>query len=166
MRELETERLRLRPLRASDLDAILAIYHEPRAEKWIGAHSRAEVAAELDFYARHEANHGWAPLAVEERASGTLIGDCGLVPLELRGPEIELMYDLHPDHWGRGLASEAVAAVMADGFSVTGAETIIAVVRPDNLASIRVLEKADFRATGETVAYGESLLRYERSRPG
>ncbi len=165
MRDLETERLRLRPLRASDLDAILAIYHDPRGEEWIGPHTRAEVAAELDFYARHEADHGWALLAVEERSTGELIGDCGLVPLELRGPEIELMYDLHPDHWGQGLASEAVAAVMAEAFDVTGADAIIAVVRPDNPASIRVLEKAAFRATGQTVAYGESLLRYERSRP-
>ncbi|HUA11317.1 MAG TPA: GNAT family N-acetyltransferase [Solirubrobacteraceae bacterium] len=164
MSELTTERLHLRPLRATDLDAILAIYHDPRAEKWIGPHTREEVAAELEFYARHEAEHGWAPLAVEDRASGALIGDCGLVPLELRGPEIELMYDLDPDYWGRGLASEAAGAVMADAFTITGATTIIAVVRADNPASIRVLEKTGFRPAGTTFAYDEELLRYERSR--
>lgn len=164
MAVITTARLRLRPLGAGDLDAILEIYHDTRAADWIGPHTREEVAAELDFYARHETDRGWAPLAVEEAAGGRLIGDCGLVPLELRGPEIELMYDLHPDYWEKGLASEAVAAVMEGAFQVTGAETIIAVVRADNAASLRVLEKASFRPAGEMVAYGEQMLRYERSR--
>lgn len=160
-----TERLRLRPLRREDLDRIYEIYTDPRAIHWVGSHSRDEVAGELDFYAHHEARHGWAPQAVEVRASGELIGDCGLVPLELRGPEVELMYDLHPDCWGRGLASEAVTAVMEDAFELTGEAAIIAVVRSDNARSIRVLEKAGFSPDGEMDAYEERLLRYVRERP-
>jgi ribosomal-protein-alanine N-acetyltransferase len=162
MPELLTERLRLRPLRVDDAERLLAIYSHPLAVPWTGAHTLSEIRAEIAFYAGFEAEHGWSMRGIELRATGELIGDCGIVPLELKGPELELMYDLHPGFWGRGLASEAVGAVLDAGFGETGAEQIIAVAKPTNAASLRILAKFAFAADGTMHAYDEDLLRFVR----
>jgi ribosomal-protein-alanine N-acetyltransferase len=96
-----------------------------------------------------------------------LIGDCGLQPLEHRGPEVELGYDLHPSAWGRGLATEAACEVVRQAFGPLGLEHIVAVVKPDHVASQRVLEKAGLRHTGGTrEVYDEQMLLYEADRNG
>jgi ribosomal-protein-alanine N-acetyltransferase len=156
-----TPRLRLRPLRGEDLDALAAVYLHPLVQPWIGPHTRADVVREIELQDEHQRSCGWSLWAVEERGSGRLIGDCGLQPLEHRGPEIELGYDLHPDVWGRGLATEAACAVMRHAFGALGIEHVVAVVKPDHLASQRVLEKAGLRRCGTREAYGEELLLYE-----
>lgn len=128
---------------------------------FIGPHTRAEVERELRFDIDHQASHGWALWAVEERSSGRFIGDCGLRPLEMRGPEVELGYDLHPEAWGRGLATEAARATLRFAFAELAIERIVAVVKPRHQRSRRVLEKAGLTLAGERDAYGERLLLYE-----
>jgi RimJ/RimL family protein N-acetyltransferase len=161
---IETERLRLRPLRPDDLEALAEVYLDPRVTRWIGPHTWEDVEQEIVLQAEHQAAHGWSFWAVEERATGRMIGDCGLQPLEHRGPEVELGYDLHPDTWGRGLATEAARAVMAEAFGPLGVDRVVAVVKPDHRASQRVLEKAGLSHAGTRRAYGESLFLYEARR--
>lgn len=161
---LLTPRLRLRPLAPDDLDALAEIYAHPLVAPWIGPHTRGDVAREIELHVAHQASHGWSFWAVEERASGRLIGDCGIQPLEQRGPEPELGYDFHPDAWGRGVATEAARAVMAAAFGPLGLDHVLAVVKPSHVASQRVLEKAGLRRTGERQAYGEAMLTYEARR--
>jgi ribosomal-protein-alanine N-acetyltransferase len=129
--------------------------------RWIGSRTRDDVAREIEQQIEHQAALGWSFWAVEERATGTLIGDCGLQPLEHRGPEVELGYDFHPRAWGRGLATEAASAVMGQAFGPLGIERVVAVVKPDHVASQRVLEKAGLQPSGTRDVYGESLLLYE-----
>lgn len=158
---LLTERLLLRPLVEDDLDDLAAVYTHPEVARWIGPHTHADVAEELRRQIGHQAEHGWSLWAVRERESGRLVGDCGLQPLEHRGPEVELGYDLHPDVWGRGLATEAARAVVAAAFGPLGLDRIVAVVRPDHVASQRVLEKAGLARVEERTAYGIPMLLYE-----
>jgi RimJ/RimL family protein N-acetyltransferase len=75
--------------------------------------------------------------------------------------EVELSYDLHPDLWGSGLATEAATAVMAVAHGPLAIDRVLAVVKPTNTASRRVLEKAGLTHIGERAAYGEDLLLYE-----
>jgi ribosomal-protein-alanine N-acetyltransferase len=161
---LLTARLRLRALREEDLQDLWRLYTEPRVEAFIGAHTHGEVEAELRFDIAHQAQHGWAMWALEERSTGRFLGDCGLRPLEMRGPEVELGYDLHPDAWGRGLATEAAQATVGLALGALGIDRVIAVVKPNHAASRRVLEKAGLTHTGEREAYGEQLLLYETAR--
>ena len=158
---LLTERLRLRPLCHEDLDELCRVYTDPRVERFIGTHTREQVRAELDYEVHHQAEFGWALWGLEERSTGRFIGDCGLRPLEMRGPEIELGYDLHPDFWGRGLATEAAQAAIGLAFSRFAIDHVIAVVKADHVASRRVLEKCGLSQVGERMAYGELLLVYE-----
>jgi RimJ/RimL family protein N-acetyltransferase len=161
---LVTERLRLRALREEDLEALSQLYSDPRVAQFIGTHTRAEVAAELRLQMAHQAEHGWALWALEERETGLFVGDCGLQPLELRGPEVELSYDLHPDLWGNGLATEAATAVVGVARGPLGIDRVLAVVKSTHTASRRVLEKAGLAHVGERDAYGEELLLYETVR--
>jgi RimJ/RimL family protein N-acetyltransferase len=154
-----TERLRLRPVREADLDALLALYTHPDVARWIGEHDRAKLEAE---HARWQASDlpWWA---VEERATGRLVGDGGLQPLEGRGPEVELGYDLHPDASGRGYATEVARAWLAYAWE-RGIDEVVAVVKPDHAASRRVLEKAGLSLMGPREAYGEPMLLYAARR--
>jgi ribosomal-protein-alanine N-acetyltransferase len=154
----------LRPLALEDLDALCAVYLDPRVQRWIGHHTRAGVEQEIVQQIEHQATQGWSFWAVVDRATEQVIGDCGVQPLEHRGPEPELGYDLHPDAWGRGLATEAARAVMREAFGPLGLARVIAVVKPDHLASQRVLENAGLHRAGTREAYGESMLLYETRR--
>jgi ribosomal-protein-alanine N-acetyltransferase len=161
---LLTPRLRLRPLVADDLDDLVAVYTHPLVAAWIGPHSRERVEEELHRHIGYQARYGWSFWAVEERATGRFIGDCGLQPLEGHGPEVELGYDLHPDAWGRGLGTEAARATVDAAFGPLGLDHLVAVVRPEHAASRRVLENAGLRETGELTAYGMPMVRYEAHR--
>jgi ribosomal-protein-alanine N-acetyltransferase len=161
---LTTDRLRLRPLTGEDLGALTAVYTHPAVMRWIGANTPDAVAEELEQQLAHQAAHGYSFWAVEDRETGRFLGDCGLQPLERHGPEVELGYDLHPDAWGRGIATEAARAVVADAFARLGLDELVAVVRPDNVGSRRVLEKSGFHRVRDQVAYGIPMVRYEIAR--
>lgn len=161
---VSTARLRLRPLRAEDADDLHAVYSHPLVEAWIGPHSRERVVDEIAYQVTAQAERGWSVWAVEHRDHGRFLGDCGLQPLEHRGPEVELGYDLHPDVWGQGLATEAVRAVVDAALGPLALERLVAVVKPANAASRRVLEKAGLSAAGRRGAYGELMELYEISR--
>ncbi len=161
-----TARLRLRPLDRDDLDDLAAIYLHPRVARWIGPHTRQDVEREITQQIEHQQALGWSFWGVEERATGRFIGDCGLQPLEHRGPEVELGYDLHPSAWGRGLATEAARAVIRHAFGRLGIDRVVAVVKPEHLASQRVLEKVGLQPAGTRNAYGELLLLYAALRRG
>jgi ribosomal-protein-alanine N-acetyltransferase len=164
---LTTERLTLRPLRLEDAPALHAVYAEAQVAHWIGVHTLADVEAEIAQHVNTYASLGYGFLGVEHRASGALIGDCGLQPFEHRGPEPELGYDFAPAAWGRGLATEAARAVMAHAFGALALDRVIAVVKPDNVASQRVLEKAGLARAGARRAYGDTpMVLYAATRPG
>lgn len=159
-----TARLRLRALSEGDLDELHRVYSHSLVEPWIGHHTRDRVADELRMHITNQAERGWAFWAVEERATRRFLGDCGLQLLDRHGPEIELGYDLHPDAWGRGFATEAARATVDAAFDRLGLKRLLAVVKPHHAASRRVLEKTGFTQTGERLAYGEQLLVYEITR--
>ena len=77
----------------------------------------------------------------------------GLKYLEELG-EVDVAYRLLPTHWGQGLATEAALASVRYGFADLGLKQIIGLVMPENIASVRVLEKAGLRYT-ETVTFWE-----------
>ena len=161
---LTTDRLRLRPLRTGDADALHEVYAHPLVEAWIGPHALGRVAEEIAYQRAGQAEHGWSVWAVERRDDGRFLGDCGLQPLEHKGPEVELGYDLHPDVWGQGLATEAAVAVVEAALGPLGLERLVSVVKPANAASRRVLEKLGMREAGRRGAYGELMVMYEISR--
>ena len=112
----------------------------------------------------HQERHGFSKWGVKERASGVLVGDCGMQLLE-GGPDVELGYHFRPSVWGRGYATEAAGACLAEAFTKLGIDRVIAIVEPGNAASVRVLEKIGMRPAGERRALGRTWDLYTASGP-
>lgn len=157
---IETERLRLRPATPADVEPLRAIYAHPDVERWIGPEMAADLDAAVAEQIKLHAERGFCMFVMEDRATGAVLGDCGLQPLEMKGPEIEIGWDLAPDAWGHGYATEAARAVLARAFSQWSLDRVIAVVKHDNIASQKVAERAGMVAEGERHAYDEMMMVY------
>jgi [ribosomal protein S5]-alanine N-acetyltransferase len=97
--------------------------------------------------------------AVIFRGNNELIGYCGFLHQEVDGRnEIEIGYRLHPDHWNRGLASEAAQVVRDHAFRDLNLPKVISLIHPDNIASRRVAEKNGMKIERETVFRGFPTL--------
>ncbi len=163
----ETERLLHRAFTVADAEAFLALNGDPEVMRLTGEpplrsleEARAAILGYPDFDER-----GYGRWACVLKETGRIVGFCGLKYLsELDA--VDLGYRFLPDHWGRGLATEAGRASLGFGFEVLGLDRIIALVLPENLASIRVLEKLGMRPEGEIRYDGLAALRYaiERER--
>jgi ribosomal-protein-alanine N-acetyltransferase len=140
---LETARLRLREFTAGDAEALEAVLGDPLAMQYYPApFNRAEVD---DWIRRNRARYfdpGFGLWAMQLKASGELIGDCGCFIRELHGDvEFELGWHVRRDLWGKGYATEAAQCCIQYAFSTLGAERVTALIRPENLGSCRVAEK-------------------------
>lgn len=141
MAVLKTERLLLRPARADDIDALHAIMRQPEAMAYWSTPPHSTLAETADFLdAMISIPSGEGEDFVIE-FEGRLIGKAGLY----RFPDIG--YILDPAFWGRGLATEALAAVISRAFDLHGLPRIQADVDPRNAASLRLLARLGFRET-------------------
>lgn len=147
---IETPRLVLRPFRDPDVGPLFAIQGDRAAMRFTyAAPSRDECARRLGAHEQARAEHGFAPWVAVLRAEDRVVGwgGLGVDPFDPGwGPEVS--YFFAPDVWGRGLATELVQASLAHGFEALALPAIGAFARPDNTASIRVLEKCGFRLLG------------------
>lgn len=140
--EIRTPRLRLRHARPDDLAAMHAVLSDPRATEWWSTpphFSLEETRGWLDGMVAGNAE-GSDDFVIER--DGQVIGKAGFYRL----PDVG--YILHPDHWGLGLASEAVGAAIGHVFETRDLDDLTADVDPANQASIRLLEKLGFVRTG------------------
>lgn len=179
---LRTERLRVRLLRAADAETLAAYRSDPqvaRFQSWelpFTADAAVAMLAPQDA-AADVAPGGWTQLAVEE--AGRVVGDVG-INLSADGVVAEIGFTLAPAAHGRGLAREAVAAVVRDLVERRGVGHVRAETDPANTASQRVLEavglvfegalRRAFQVRGQwcdSAAYGASAaqLRGWWSRP-
>jgi RimJ/RimL family protein N-acetyltransferase len=92
----------------------------------------------------------WWMATVADGRTGEPIGDLA-VRLSWDGRAAEIGYTFHPRFWGRGYATEAVEALVDDLMDQRGVRRITAITDPDNLASVRVLERLGFEYEGRTV---------------
>lgn len=144
---LETERLRLRELTATDAPFIRRLLTEPSFLEHIGdrgVRTEDDARAYIENGPRASyRDHGFGLLLVELRAGGAPVGLCGLVKrAELEDADVG--YAFVPEHWARGYAFEAARAVLTDARERLGLARVIAIVSPGNAASIRLLGKLGF----------------------
>ena len=149
---IETKRLLLRTMRADDVDDLFAIFTDPRVMALFGGSlfDRIQMERWLQRNLEHQQQYGYGLFAVIFSATGCFIGDCGLENMEIEGVvETELGYDLHSDHWQRGLATEAAMAVRDYAFGDLKLCRLVSLIRHGNRASRRVAEKIGMRVTAE-----------------
>lgn len=150
MEEILTERLRLRPFNAGDLPAFVAYRQVPevaRYQSWDTGYSMADAAGFLAAQQGVELGEpgAWVQLAAVERASGELSGDCAVRVVGTPPRTAEVGVTFAPQHQGRGLAQEALAAVMARLFEQHAIHRIYAETDDRNTAVHLLLGRLGFR---------------------
>lgn len=164
--ELESERLRLRAFRDDDLDAFHGIVADAEVMRFMGGpRSRARAWADMAWSLGHWQLRGYGFWAVEEKASGALIGRIGLLNPE-GWPGLEVGWLLGRAFWGRGYATEGGRAALAFAFEHLGVPEVISLIDPDNGASVCVAERLGEELRGQAQVEGVDALVYgiERSR--
>lgn len=163
-----TPRLRCRRWVAADLPQVFAVYADPQAMRFVGEGqpiTQAQAGEWMAVTAHNYATRGYGMFALEDRASGAVVGFCGIVHPGGQ-PEPEVKYAFARQAWGRGLATEAVAALLAHAHAAFGLDRIIATVAEGNAGSQRVMDKVGARlAQRRTQPDGHTTLVYEW-RPG
>lgn len=166
---LETARLVIRTFESRDAEAWVALVTDPEVVRFLPPRPAPtmETFGEV-IEARHamEREIGYTMWAVDDKATGTFVGQCGIRPVdEGAGPEIDLAYHYTRASWNKGYATEAVIAVLAHGLGPVGLDRIMAVALLDNIGSWRVMEKAGMRYQGLVNYYGlEGLKKYVAER--
>ena len=140
--EIETARLRLRSIVASDWPFIFAYMSDPRVTTYL-PEGRFDEEASRAFALKHSTNEAEA-VAVVAKASGEMIGH---MPYHRWfAPETyEIGWAISHTHQGMGYATEASTALLAHAFETLKAHRVIATCQPENAASWRVAEKLGLR---------------------
>ncbi len=143
---LTTERLILRQIGADDLDPHMALLNTPAVMRHLGGvQSRDMIAAKHAAARASFAAHGFGFMMMEERASGAIVGHCGLRRVAHPGApnpqDHEIGWLVREDRWRRGYAHEAMRAVIDWGFAVHRAPRLVALTSAANVGSWRLMEK-------------------------
>ena len=164
---IETNRLLLRNFTLDDAALIHELNLDPEVTLYTGDPiqdiNQAQDVLEqtiLPQYALY--NHGrWA---VHVKPTQKFIGWCGLKARPERN-EIDLGYRLMKKAWGNGYATEAAYACLKYGFEKLNLQRIVGRAMPENIASLRVLEKCDMQYVGEEIVDGHPAKTYEVLNP-
>jgi ribosomal-protein-alanine N-acetyltransferase len=166
-KEISTARLRLRQFSRGDLDAYAGIMGDYEVGRWFPkgeGYTREESKKSLDGILDHWVKHGFGIWAITEKDKRFLLGRCGL-NLIAETMEVEADFVLAKNYWGHGYATEAARAALAYGFDVLKLDRIIALAKPDNLASQRVTEKIGMRYVKNAEYWGIICAYYEILKP-
>jgi len=144
MKILETERLVLRGFESADIDPMAELFADAEVMRFSGGmKSREETRKWLEECQKNYSNFGFGLWATVKKEEQKVIGYCGLSFFsDICGQkEVEVGYRLARSEWGFGFASEAALAVRDYGFQTVGLNRLIALVDPNNLASVNVARK-------------------------
>ncbi|TDV55197.1 GNAT family N-acetyltransferase [Actinophytocola oryzae] len=157
--ELLTERLTLSRPTPTDIDAILAIHADPLACKHNPSDALVTREDATGLFYRWDAHwhaNGFGYWVVRRRGSAVALGFCGLKYISER--VLNLFYRFAPDYWGQGIATESATAVVRRATSRLPDHSVIARVRPDNVASQHVAIRAGLGRAEHLDGNGEDGL--------
>jgi RimJ/RimL family protein N-acetyltransferase len=147
-----------------DLDYLAALLADKDVMRYVENGvpiSRQKSEEALYSIIRHWENHNFGRWAIVDKGSGEFIGFGGLRSL-LGLPEV--VYHLAPSHWGKGLATEVARASLRFGFTDRHLERIVAVAKPENAASVHVMEKVGMSYEKHTSYYNFEVIQYSLAR--
>ncbi|WP_106768791.1 GNAT family N-acetyltransferase [Paenibacillus faecalis] len=156
--ELYTERLHLRKMKVSDSSSLFKIWSDPDVTRFMDVEcftdedQAIEMIQLLDGLAQDNKAIRFSIIEIE---SNEIIGSCGYNSLDFENAKAEIGYDIAKASWGRGYASEAISSLLDYAFSSLNLNRIEAKVEPENINSIKVLQKLNFTFEG-------TLRQYER----
>jgi len=171
MRELTTERLVVREWNLDDADSALAIYGVEKVTRWL----TPAMGLVADAAAMRSVLHAWTEAqpnmlpprgrwAIQRRADGEVVGGLGIRLLPPYDEDLELSWQLRPDAWRKGYATEGGAALIRWAFTQE-IDELFAVARPSNTRAIGTAKRLGMTWVGETDKYYNLTLQVFRIRP-
>jgi RimJ/RimL family protein N-acetyltransferase len=152
--------------RETDLDAYAAMCADAEVMRHLGdgrVLARPDTWRQMAMILGHWTLRGFGLLALEEKATGALVGRAGFYEPE-GWPGFELGWMLRRESWGKGYATEAARRLLAHAFTELNRERLISLIRPANAPSIRVAERLGERPEGRAELFGDEALIYAIDR--
>jgi len=160
----------MRPFAVDDVEDLHRLWVDPGVRKFLWDDQvipRETAVAVVESSIESFANHGFGFWAICFKNNPELIGFGGLRHFTEDGgvtSEVEILYGVAPEHWGKGIATEAAGAVLRYGFEERDLTYIYAGADPPNAASFRVIEKLGLKLARKTTVNGVEDLYYVMSR--
>lgn len=153
--ELTRDDVHLRPLRPGDAASWFAYLADPAAIELTSYDIRSldQVSAMIEESIARSMAGEPGRWAIADSRDDTFIGVCGFHSWWPRDRRAELGYDLAPAFWGRHIATDSVAAVVAAAFESNAVHRIDAFVMVENIGSQKVLETCGFTREGRLAQY-------------
>jgi len=169
--EIETRRLRLRPMVLDDLEPLVRMFADPDVMRYLPTgepRSVEETQVELSYMVGHWQLRGFGVWAVNLKDTGKFAGYCGLQYLHEEpggvsaealetGTDVEVVAGLAKPYWHRGVAPEATRAALRYGFETIRLDRIVAAIHPDNDASRHILQTMGMRFDDTIRYYGDDV---------
>ncbi|WP_342434043.1 GNAT family protein [Neobacillus sp. FSL H8-0543] len=148
---IETERLILREVTTADAADMLSYLSDKNVVKHMGLvpfQTVEDVLDEISWYQSIYNEGTGIRWGITLKDSGKVIGSCGFLNMLSKHNRAEVGYELSKDHWGKGIASEALEAVVNYGFHHFQLERIQALIEPANVSSQKLVERQGFVREG------------------
>ena len=167
MTTLITDRLRLEPFDDHHFDGLQAMNRLPEVMRYLSGQPETpeQTRAAIDLVKGRWTQYGFSWWAFIDKETGRVIG-AGCIQYLGRDPANphEIGWRLVPDKWGQGLASEAARAMAAWAFDTLEAPLLVAVCKPENRDSEKVMARLGMRYCGEETWYGSPHAAWELTR--
>jgi RimJ/RimL family protein N-acetyltransferase len=163
---LETQRLLMRMWRDADIKEYAELCADAEVMRYMGGKTldRTEAWKHMASMIGHWYLRGYGVWAVEEKASGRLVGRIGCINPE-GWPGFEVGWTLKREFWGKGYATEAARRSLEYAFDELNQPHVISLIHPENRASIRVAERIGEKVEGAARVMGLDVLVYGIDRP-
>lgn len=147
---IESERLLLREFEEADAAALAHVWGDAEVMQYCGGAvaDPAIIPVIIEANQKKYRDYGYAVFAVVQKSDGVLVGAAGCKPEEANPRRGELIYHFGKAVWGKGYASEAVAAYLSWAVNAKCMDYISASALSENAASLRILEKNGFTQNG------------------
>ncbi len=159
---LETERLMVRELELSDLDALFELYsYEGMTDYMEGLYPYEEEIAYQKAYVENMYRfYGYGMWLVFEKETGKLVGRAGVEHREALDGQLELGYAIATPHWNKGYATEVCSAIIDYAREELGFDYICSLIEPENKVSCHLAEKLGLIFEQEMVLDGKVYRKY------
>ncbi|WP_251032390.1 GNAT family N-acetyltransferase [Mesobacillus foraminis] len=148
---LETKRLVLREVTTEDSNSLLKYLSDEEVMKYYGLdpfQSINDALDEISWYQSIQKNKTGIRWGITLKDQGAVIGSCGFHNSVSQHFRTEIGFELSKEHWGKGIAFEAVQAIISYGFEQLDLQRIEALIEPPNSSSQRLVEKLGFIREG------------------
>lgn len=148
---IETNRLILREVKEEDSNDMFLYLSDKDVVKHMGLapfQTEKEVLEEIEWYHSIRKEGTGIRWGITYKDNGRVIGSCGFLSMQSKHYRSEIGYELSKEYWGKGIASEALEAVIKYGFHHLHLERIEALIEPANLRSLKLLDKKGFKKEG------------------